>query len=363
MGRKMSSSMFLLVVIVIIAILVACERERTNPLDPNNPRSNAVVLLPPSGLTATPDYGAVMLTWNAVEGAVAYQVYRDDKRIAIVDTTSYEDWGLAAGITYKYQVASQHSSGLGGQKSTSVYATTIKGPRVEFGKYQITSDDNENAIVNRGEYINLLIYLRNTGTEKARGTRAVLNTKDPYIEVKHNYAEYGDLAPNQESPPLWSVYSFSVSDTCPYNHLATLALDIKAADDYSWPDSFTVTIEQTQAIIVYSLYEVTSDNNSNGNLDPGESIRMLIYLKNTGTDKAKGVRAVLSTEDSYVNIGLNNYAEYGDLAPNQEAAPLWSYYSFQLSSSTPHGHLIDFNLDIGDGNGNSWPDTFSVPVQ
>jgi hypothetical protein len=362
MRKEISSSILLGIVIFILVIWLACERERTNPLDPNNPSSSAVLLSPPSNLTATPDYGSVMLTWNSVEGAVAYQVYRDGKQIALVESTTYKNVGLVAGITYRYQVASQHSSGLLGNKSTPVYATTIKDPRVKFSKYEITSDDNENEIVNRGEYITLLIYLQNTGTEIARGTRAVLSTIDQYIEVNNNYAEYGNLSPNQESPPLWSVYSFSVSDSCPYSHLATLTLEIKAADDYSWSDSFFVNVQQTQANIIYSFYEVTSDNNSDGNLDPGESIRILTYLKNIGTDKANGVWASLSTEDSYVDMSLNRYAEYGDLEPNQESAPLWSYYSFRLSSSTPHGYLIDFNLDIGDGAGNSWPDTFSVPV-
>jgi len=117
-----------------ILVTLSCERERINPLDPENPNSDAVVLPPPTGLKAIPDYGTVILTWDAVTDAVRYQIYRDDEQITTNETTNYEDTGLTPGQEYKYQVASVHSSGLGGHKSDPVYATPIKGARVKYSK-------------------------------------------------------------------------------------------------------------------------------------------------------------------------------------------------------------------------------------
>jgi len=233
---------FPVVFLAIWITLVGCsKREHTNPLDPNNPNSNVVLLPPPTGLKAVPDYGSVTLTWNAVPGAKNYQVYRGDKKIVTIDTTFYEDTGLTPGKRYSYQVASVHPCGLGGHKSKPVYTTPKEGTKIVYSKYEVRSDDNGDRIVNRGETIDLDVYLKNTGTSTAKMVNATLSESDAYVTISDSIWNIlgVDLTAGREA---YGCFVFTVADNCLYNHVITFSLSIRDKDGNSWSDSFAITV-------------------------------------------------------------------------------------------------------------------------
>ena len=113
---------------------------------------------------------------------------------------------------------------------------------------------------------------------------------------------------------------------------------------------------------------------------------IIISLKNTGTGDAKGVKATFSTTSSYVNYLDPKYARtYHDIAPGKvkwvwtdladpyagtnsesEPPPTRRAYTIQIafsSYSMPIGTQIPISINIVDASGNSWTDSFSVPVQ
>ena len=243
MSRKIFSLSIILLAIW-ITLFGCSKREHTNPLDPNNPNSNAVLLPPPSGLTATPDYGSITLTWNAVPEAKNYQVYRGDKKIVTINTIFYKDTGLTLGKRYSYQVASVHPCGLGGHKSKPVYAVPKKGAKIVYSKYEVDSDDNGDGIVNRGETIGLDLYLKNTGTSTAKRVNATLSENDAYVSITDDkWCDYGlgvDLTAGGEA---YGYFVFTVADNCPYNHVITFSLSIRDKDGNSWSDGFTITVK------------------------------------------------------------------------------------------------------------------------
>jgi len=225
-----------------ITLLGCSKREHTNPLDPNNPSSNVVLLPPPAGLKATPDYGSVTLTWDTVSEAKNYQVYRGDKKIVTIDTTFYEDTGLTPGKRYSYQVASVHPCGLGGHKSKPVYAMPKKGAKIVYSKYEVHSDDNGDGIVNRGETIGLDLYLKNTGTSTAKRVNATLSENDLYVTISDNIWNIlgVDLTAGGEA---YGYFVFTVADNCPYNHVITFSLSITDKDGNAWSDSFSIMVK------------------------------------------------------------------------------------------------------------------------
>ncbi|MFD5327789.1 PHB depolymerase family esterase [Streptomyces sp. NPDC127092] len=79
----------------------------------------------PTGLTvsATTDSTAG-LRWNAVAGAVSYEVYRDGAKAGTTTSASFTDTGLATGTAYGYTVAAVDAAGRAGAVSASVTATT-----------------------------------------------------------------------------------------------------------------------------------------------------------------------------------------------------------------------------------------------
>jgi poly(3-hydroxybutyrate) depolymerase len=53
---------------------------------------------------------SIGLTWDAVEDAQSYNIYRDGAKLANVKTNSYEDSNLTHNTTYNYTVAAVYSN-------------------------------------------------------------------------------------------------------------------------------------------------------------------------------------------------------------------------------------------------------------
>lgn len=92
----------------------------------------------PTGITATAGNGQATISWNAVTGAVSYNLYRasvsgvtksnysmlpDGMKLASV-TSPYVDIGLANGKTYYYVVTAVNASGESGEGGSSGVAVT-----------------------------------------------------------------------------------------------------------------------------------------------------------------------------------------------------------------------------------------------
>ncbi|MEQ1870118.1 MAG: DUF1800 family protein [Vicinamibacterales bacterium] len=96
-----------------------------------------VTVVPPSSapasIGATAANGQVALTWGAVPGATAYNVYRgaggvwEPAAIARVKTPTFRNYGLVNGTTYTYRVTGLNSGGSG-PASADVSATPLAQP-------------------------------------------------------------------------------------------------------------------------------------------------------------------------------------------------------------------------------------------
>ncbi|WP_406724736.1 PHB depolymerase family esterase [Streptomyces sp. GD-15H] len=82
----------------------------------------------PTGLAATDATDTtIRLSWNAVDGAHDYIVYRDGDPLAPADATSYTDTGLTAGSSHTYAVAARDADGKPGWPSDTITAWTTGG--------------------------------------------------------------------------------------------------------------------------------------------------------------------------------------------------------------------------------------------
>lgn len=78
----------------------------------------------PTGLDVTAQSSSsIALTWNSVDGAESYKVYRDSQEIADVTGTTYTDNGLTANKEYCYTVKAVNSAGES-EESSPECATT-----------------------------------------------------------------------------------------------------------------------------------------------------------------------------------------------------------------------------------------------
>jgi len=121
----------------------------------------------------------------------------------------------------------------------------------------------------------------------------------------------------------------------------------------------------------FSRYTVYSDNNADGIINKGEAIKLKLYLKNNGTSTANKVRGTFTCSSSYISgltqatsIGFYQSSYYDYIDKDQEAAPYSSgdYLGFNVSSLTPAGTVITFNVSITDESKNIWTDSFTITV-
>ncbi len=119
--------------------------------------------------------------------------------------------------------------------------------------------------------------------------------------------------------------------------------------------------------LIYDSRTIDDDTtgNSNGNndgiVDCGETIELYVDLANSGTDQATGVNATISTSDPYITFLFNTSSGFGDIAGGGTGTNT-DDFDFSVNPTTPHGHVISFDLNISAANGGPWADSFSVPV-
>ncbi len=108
--------------------------------------TNTIVKSVPAKVTlkkAANAYGGVKVTWNAVDGASKYKVYRsqyDTKTkkwskwsgVGYSQTDSYLDKTAKNGVKYKYTVRAENALGLGAYDKTGVSTTYIAAPTVKI---------------------------------------------------------------------------------------------------------------------------------------------------------------------------------------------------------------------------------------
>jgi hypothetical protein len=120
--------------------------------------------------------------------------------------------------------------------------------------------------------------------------------------------------------------------------------------------------------VAYVRHVVDDDNlggssgNGDGRIDCGETIQLYVDLQNVGDDLADNVLVTLSTSSPYVTW-LDNQSSYGDIAPGAMVRNSADAFDLQVSASTPHGQVIQFNLSITAANGGPWSDSFVTSVR
>lgn len=262
---------------------------------------------------------------------------------------------------------------------------------------------NGDNIANKGESVRLNVELLNTGTSDATGITATLSTTDSYVTVNSNYktATYGTITSDY---PYFSIgdysgstttsvgaasssscFLFSVNTTCPANHSVLFNLAISDNRGNTWNDTFYVTIPQIAVSFAYSanaIYDGGSYNstgNSNNLANKGETVRLNVEIRNTGTSDAKNITGTLTTTDPYVTVNATyRTATYGNIGSDYPYFSIGDYsgstttsvgsaassscYLIAISSTCPSNRSVPFTLSLSDDKSNTWSVTFNITV-
>lgn len=207
---------------------------------------------------------------------------------------------------------------------------------------------NNDGKVNPNETINIAFSLKNWGSVSANNVQATISSLDPNVQViTTSPISIGDLAPGAQS--LSQPFQFFVSPTCPVDHVIHFQLAVSCGVN-SWGYPFSITVKGCQ--LHYQNFVIHDWNAASPNfrMDPGETVNLMMSVKNIGEDNAPNVKGILSTNDPYITI-IDSVGLFGNMPINSIANNLSDYFRVNIHQNCPTPYLVQFNLKLQTQNG------------
>ncbi|MCK5019011.1 MAG: PIG-L family deacetylase [Candidatus Peribacteraceae bacterium] len=227
-------------------------------------------------------------------------------------------------------------------------------PEVEVYSKSI-DDESGDGKVEPGESVGLVVTLKNEGTGVANNVYATISTSDSMITISDDRESFGNIARGDMATCSWD-YDLEVDS----NHLGgSVVFNICITDDTeTWWDiiEIDVVVSDTQPLVEYNSYYVNNDQT----VDAGETIELVVSLKNIGSGTAYGIYANLYVIDSLINI-IDNYEEYGNI---YSGSVKWCNENFKFEVSKSHASSdVTFYLVIYGSDGTYWEDSFDIFIK
>lgn len=252
---------------------------------------------------------------------------------------------------------------------------------LNYSKYEVIFDNNDDGIINKGETVYLKLYVKNNGSSTANSLNVSFSSSSSYVSsLSPSSLNYGDVTANQEKVATYGYcydnyeqysFKFTLSNSTPVGQQITFNLQMTDESGNTWTDSFNITVIATSANLTYSKYEIIYEDNDNGIFNTGETAYIKLYVKNTGSSSANSISVSLSSSSSYISSISPSSLNYGDVTPNQEKIATYGYcyenyeqysFKFNISNSTPTNHQANFSLSMVDESNNTWTDNFSITI-
>ena len=182
----------------------------------------------PSALQATPlAAGQIQLDWAdnsgnetgfAIERSANGTTGWQEIVLAIENTTTYQDTGLAPGTSYFYRVLTYNQNGNSGYSNTASATTAEVAPDSPFDLTAVTSSANEID----------LSWQDNSGNETGFWIERSPNGSDSWAEiamVAGNVTGYGDSSVSPATTYYYRVYAYNAAGNSGYSNTVAVTTD------------------------------------------------------------------------------------------------------------------------------------------
>ncbi|MBN1340314.1 MAG: T9SS type A sorting domain-containing protein [Bacteroidales bacterium] len=121
-------------------------------------------------------------------------------------------------------------------------------------------------------------------------------------------------------------------------------------------DAVEVLEESNGVYLTMFEFEIDDSNgNNNGKVDPGETVDIIVTLKNNGNVTAENVTGTLSTVASYINI-ITGTVNFGNI---QQGQSVQGTFTLEAEATTPNGYTVNMELDV-ESNSGAYSNTFMM---
>jgi hypothetical protein len=214
-------------------------------------------------------------------------------------------------------------------------------------------------IADAGETGQLLIGLRNIGTQLASGGHVALTCEDPRVVLEDAEADYGDIGAGETGANLDDLV-IGVSADIAEGDVVWMDLVISWDGRPATASGFNLDLHAPILTLDGWVIEDELTGNGNGGMDPGESFRIRLTLANGGGDEGRELVATLYSQSLFLDIPDPGSAcplvEVGGVADLEPATLAF------LDSQVSTEQVIDFSLQVETWAGQVTWMNFSVPV-
>jgi hypothetical protein len=196
---------------------------------------------------------------------------------------------------------------------------------------------NHNCIPEYGETIRLIVTLKNIGQGASLQIQAGISTTSSMINIESGTASVGTLLPGASFTILGN-FIFNVSDQVEDGEMASLLLTLTDnSKEYKFGIDMTLLAPQLE--ILSSVHDDSNIGNTNFLPDPGETINLIVKVKNVGSSAASGQVTVtpsgpwLSLQESELPSGV--------IEPGEEKSVS---FEARISDLALSGTVIPYNV-------------------
>lgn len=199
---------------------------------------------------------------------------------------------------------------------------------------------NNNGKMDYAETFGLNLNVQNYGQEPGEDITLILSSSDELVTIVNGIADIDLIQPN-EILLLSEVFEITVSETIPNGHDVQFLLEATNGED-TWNSTFT--LKGHAPVLEFAGFTISDEEgNNNGKFDPGETVQITVYSKNTGSSRVFGTLGELATNDSFVSILSIEPQYFGDAEPGEIIS---ATFFGVASEETPSGHLANFDISM-----------------
>ncbi len=163
------------------------------------------------------------------------------------------------------------------------------------------ADEGGDGQVDAGETVWLSLEVENIGLQGAEQVVGRISTADPHAQI---------LAGEQPFPPIpaggsaWSegLIRLEVAPATPDGHLLPLDIELEAQGPLFWDGALTLATHAPVPVAGELIVDDTQGGDADAHLDPGESARLTVHLRNAGTGYLRRAVATLTCAHPLVTL-------------------------------------------------------------
>jgi subtilisin family serine protease len=209
------------------------------------------------------------------------------------------------------------------------------------------SSGNNDGKINPGETISINLNLNNPTEYSLDNPVAIIRTSSEYITITDSIIQLGNF-PAESIIEFPAAFSFQVSDTIPGTYRVRFSLEIILNDEQDQQAWKNVLIEEVYApglSIASIVIDDSEGGNSNGMLDPGETVLMKVRIENSGLITSEPLELSLTDYLPFIQVEQNLIT-----IPGVEAdSAAWVNFVVTAHEVVNPGLISGFNLEVSSG--------------